>query len=125
MNYKGLLLVAMIARIPLDIRCPSHYRIRNDMLDQAFPHTIGQHGDLQYLHRFPSHAFSVWPGFVSNVIRGATSTDNITRHESWLEAGSRRKYMETPPSSIALTNCALPRCICICSIALEMNTLTK
>jgi len=118
MNYKGLLSVTTIASAPLDIRCPSH-RIQDDMLDQAFQHIIVPHGDLQYLRRFPSHAFSVWPGFVRNVVRGATSTDKITRRESWLDIGSRRKYMETPPSSIALTNCALPRRISICSIALE------
>ena len=118
MNYKGLLSVTTSARAPLDIRCPSH-RIQNDMLDLAFQHIIVPHDDLQYLHRFPLRVFSVWPGFVSSAVRGATSTDNITRRDSWLDAGSRRKYMETPPSSMALTNCALPRRISICSIALE------
>ena len=108
-----------IARIPLDIHCPARHRIPNDMLDQAFRHIIAQHGDLQCLHRFPLRAFSVWPGFVSNVMKGATSTDNTTRCDSRLDAGSRRKYMDMPPSSIALTNCALPRRICICSTALQ------
>jgi len=82
MNYKGLLLVTTIARIPLDIHCPLHRSIRNDILDQAFRRMIGQHGDLQCLRRFPLHAFSVWPGFVSNNVRGATSTDNITRRDN-------------------------------------------
>jgi hypothetical protein len=119
MNYKGLLLETMIARIPLDIRCPSRHRIRNDMLGQASRRRIGRHGDLQFLRRFPLRAFSVWPGFISNVVRRATSTDNITRRDSWLDDGSRRKYMEMPPSSIALTDCALPRRISICSRALQ------
>jgi len=82
MNYKGLLSVMMIARIPLDIHCAFHCRTQNDMLDRAFQHIIGQHGDLRFLHRFPLHVFSVWPGFVSSVMRPATSIDNITRRHS-------------------------------------------
>jgi hypothetical protein len=69
MDYKGLSLVTMIARLPLDIRCPSRHRIRNDMLDQAFRRMIARHGDLQSLRRFPLRAFFVWPGLVSNVVR--------------------------------------------------------
>ena len=70
-----------IGRIPLDIRCPSRHRIRNDMLDQAFRRMIARHGGLQWLRRFPLHAFSVLPGFVRTVVREATSTDNITRRD--------------------------------------------
>ena len=64
MNYKGLLLVTTIARIPLDIHCPSRRRIRDDILDQAFRRIFERHGDLQCLHHFPLRAFSVLPGFV-------------------------------------------------------------
>ena len=68
MNYKGLLLETTIAKAPLDIHCPSH-RIQNDMLDPAFRHIIVPRGDSRCLHHFPSRAFSVWPGFLSNVVR--------------------------------------------------------
>ena len=56
--------------MPLDIRCPSLRRIRNDILDQAFRRIIERHGDLQCLRRFPLRVFSVLPGFVRNIIRG-------------------------------------------------------
>src|SRR5271170_6336782 len=119
MNYKGLLSVTTIARAPLDIRCLSRRRIQNDILDQAFRSMIARHDDLQCLRHFPLHAFSVWPGLVRNAVGGATSTDNTTRCDSGRDVGSRLKYMDTPPSSIALTNCALPRRVCICWTALQ------
>ena len=78
-----------IERAPLDIHCPSRHRVQNDILDQAFRHMIARHGDLQCLHHFPSRAFSVWPGFVSSAMRVTTSTDNTTRRDSRLDAGSR------------------------------------
>ena len=70
MNYKGLLLVTATERISLDIRCPSRCRIRDDRLDQAFRRIFERRVDLQCFRRFPSHAFSVLPGFVRSVIRG-------------------------------------------------------
>ena len=118
-NYERLLSVTTIARVLLDIRCPSRHRIRNDIRDQAFASMIARHDDLQCLRHFPLHAFSVWPGLVSNFVREATSTDNTTRCDSGRDVGSRLKYMDTPPSSIALTNCALPRRVCICWTALQ------
>ena len=83
MNYKGLLLsvIVVIGRIPLDIRFSSRCRIRDDRLDQAFRRIFERRGDLQYLHPFPLHAFSVLPGFVRMIVKGATSTDNITRRD--------------------------------------------
>ena len=60
--------MTMITSIPLDIRCPSHHRILNDTLDQASRRMIVQHGDLQCLRHFPLRVFSVWPGFVSNIV---------------------------------------------------------
>jgi hypothetical protein len=80
MNYKRLLSVTATGRIPLDIRCPSPRRIRDDRLDRAFQRIFERHGDLQCLHHFPLCAFSVLPGFVRKVVRGVTSTDNITRY---------------------------------------------
>ncbi len=50
-------------RIPLDIRCPSNRRIRDDRLDQAFQHIFDLHGDLQCLRRFSLRAFSVLPSY--------------------------------------------------------------
>ena len=87
MNDKGLLSATTTARRPLDIHCPSHYRIQSDIHDPAFQQMIARHGDLQCLRCFPWHVFSVWPGSVSNVMRGPTSTDNTTRRDSRVDAG--------------------------------------
>ena len=81
MNYKGLLSVTSIERIPLDIRFPSRCRIQDDRLDQAFRHIFERRDDLQCLYLVPLCAFSVLPGFVRTVVRGVTSTDNITRRD--------------------------------------------
>ena len=40
---------------------------------------------------------------------GRTSTDNTTRCDCSGDVRSRRKYIDTPPSSIALIICTLPR----------------
>ena len=49
---------------------------------------------------------------------GRTSTDKTTRWDSWLD-GSQRMAMDTPPSSIAVTRCALPRRTCMVVLALN------
>ena len=42
---------------------------------------------------------------------GRISTDNTTRCDCSGDVLSRRKYIDTPPSSIALIICTLPRLI--------------
>ena len=90
-------------RIPLDSHFASRCRIQNDRFDQAFRRIFERHDDLPCLHRFPWHAFFFLPGCVRQVVIWVvTSIDNTTRCDSWLDAGSLRKFMEMPPSSIAV-----------------------
>ena len=50
---------------------------------------------------------------------GGTSTDKTTRRDCCVDDGLRRKYIEMPPSSMAVTCCALPIRISILSRALQ------
>ena len=54
-----------------------------------------------------------------------TSPGRITRRECGLDEGSRRKYIDTPPSSTALTICALPSRISIFSRALMIRRMIR
>ena len=82
--HEGVLSVTTIARVPVDIRCPSRHRSRNDIYDEAFGSMIQRRGDLQCLRHIPLRVFSVWPGLVSSTVKGATSTDKTTRCDSRL-----------------------------------------
>lgn len=44
---------------------------------------------------------------------GHISTDNTTRCDRSGDVLTRRKYIDTPPSSIALIICILPTLICM------------
>ena len=67
--------------MPLDIHFPSHRRIRDGRLDQAFRRIFERHGDLQCIRHFLLRASSVLPRFVRKVVREPTSTDNTTRRD--------------------------------------------
>jgi hypothetical protein len=60
----------VFGRTPLDSHCPSHRKIQDDRLDQAFRRIFERHADLLCPHHFLLHAFFVLPGFVKMVGRG-------------------------------------------------------
>jgi hypothetical protein len=81
MKNEGILSVEHRRGVPLDIRCPLHYRIRDGILGQAFRRIFERHDDLRYL-RLVFGVFSVLPAIIRMAVMRLTSTDNTTRRDS-------------------------------------------